>query len=132
MLNHYRELVFISAELSRLTPEINKRRTEALLNMLNDLGANFELVGGIYKGQRENSFMVFLDHNVNLEIIEGFARNFDQECIFYRDKYNKNYLVYENDVEELKGELQKITPLKASRVTASTYIPSLNEFWAVI
>ena len=75
------EYVIMSAQIKNLPPEINKRRHDALIHVLNDLGASYSVTNGYYDGFTETSVMIRLEHfkgfneeffakKVNLKVIQ--------------------------------------------------------------
>lgn len=128
------EYVFLSAQLKTLTPSINKRRHETLIEMLNDLDVSYTVTNGYYDGFTETSVMVRLEHYKGFD--EAFfadiaCKNFSQESILYVDKENHSRLIYEDRIEYL-GVLKPITQSQAQKLDAFTWIPDTNTFLGVL
>ena len=84
------EVVIFSAQLVGLTPSVNQRRHDVLVDVLNDLGVHYDTVQGVYKGVSELSVIIWLEPSIGFD--ETFFQNlaleqFEQELIMYRDKY---------------------------------------------
>ena len=89
--------VFISAELSTLSIEQNKRRTESLNRVMQGLklaGLTVDEVQGVYKGTSEKSFRVTTsnDELFNVSFIRGLARRLEQESILWVKDDGKSFL----------------------------------------
>lgn len=116
MRHHYREFIIMSAEREKYSKDKNHRLTARLSHILLELGINCKPIDGYYKGSKEVSFMCFLEPNkgFDIEFFERLAKNFDQECILYRDKYNKCYLHWSNKkpdgshVQKLDGSFKEV------------------------
>ena len=75
----------------------NDFRDDRLYGILDDLGCKFKTIEGCYQGTRELSYMVQLEHYKGFTeefFLEIASKQFDQECILHKDKYNKIYLLY--------------------------------------
>jgi len=127
----YKEVVFLSAELSNLSYVENRRRTILLQYMLIDIGASYVKTIGNYKGVREISYMVYLNipKGITVEELESMAfLNFDQDSILYRNTSNDTTLIYSNGNKEPLGKLVEITELEAEKLDGYTKFPLSNKF----
>src|SRR5258707_14434318 len=78
--------VILSAEKSDLTPEANLARTTALYRQLEARDLAFKPVKGMYKGQRENPFVVLaIDGTNEFDQVLSLAKRYGQESILYSD-----------------------------------------------
>jgi hypothetical protein len=87
--------VFISAELSTLSPAENAARTEHLYNALEGFtlsGMILERVQGMYKGTAETSFK--LTGDIDPSIIRGMARRLGQESLLWVKEDGNAFLDY--------------------------------------
>lgn len=109
MKHHYREFIIMSAERDSYSKDKNRRLTNTLANVFIELGINVKPITGYYKGSKEVSFMCFLEptKGFDVEFFERLAKNFDQECILYRDKYNKCYL-HGDSITKLDGSFKEV------------------------
>ena len=137
MRHHYREFIIMSAERENIAEHNNDIRTERLENILVELGINFKPIKGVYKDTKEFSFMCFLEpvKGFDVEFFERLAKNFDQECILYRDKYNKCYLHYNSPdgktswTEKLDGSFKQVSQSDVENLDAYSIIG--GKFYAV-
>jgi len=129
-----KEFIIISGELSTNTPAVNEQRTRCLQSNLDDLGVNYVACFGQYKGDREKSFLVYLEHynGYDESFFSAMAENFNQDCILYRDKYDTVEFIYSTHREKTDKKLAEITPLKASRVEAYTYFYGIDRYWGLV
>jgi len=92
--------------------ENNKLRTSILSHILEDLNFPFARCEGMYKGDKETSFLVVVKNKTELEIIAQIAFNqFDQESILYRDRTKGISLIFEKEVQPLKGTFTKVNTI---------------------
>jgi len=135
MRSNIPEIVFISAFNSNLSADTNSRRNELLYAVLSDLNVRCRQCEGHYKGDKELTFMVFLDHNKGFN--EKFFANiafeqFNQESILYRDKYKEGFLIFNNG-EGVKniGQIVELTPEEASKQDSFTRFPLTDRYLGV-
>jgi hypothetical protein len=108
-MNTFQQVVILSAELSTLNKDDNMVRTSRLGNMIQDLGIPFKLAIGSYKGQLENSFVIIVKDNDEIETLKDFAfKNFNQESILHKDANGLASLVFENNQTERLGKLAQV------------------------
>jgi hypothetical protein len=117
------KIVILSAELSTETEFFNQLRTNRLINMIRDLNLPFGLVDGYYKGDKENSILVEVKNQIDVENLLGFASNFDQECILYSDENRSSELIFCNgENRQMIGKLQAVSELEARKQDNFTYV----------
>ena len=73
----------VSAELSFLGPDINRLRSDALQSKLTELDFHFAPVLGSYAGSLERSFAVLTPRVVDRIVLEGLARQCEQESVLH-------------------------------------------------
>lgn len=74
-------VIFISAERSELDLRTNNWRTEELRDLLTERGFRYRPAIGVYKGTKENSFIVEIRTPSEISELLSLSRDFDQECI---------------------------------------------------
>jgi hypothetical protein len=128
------EYVIMSAQIKGLPPEINKRRHDALIHVLNDLGANYSVTNGYYDGFTETSVMIRLEFfkGFNEEFFAQIATdNFHQESVLYVDKYNHGRLIYKDKIKYL-GKIGVLNSEAVKTSEAWTWIPETNTYLGVV
>lgn len=74
--------VILSAELNSCTPESNDRCTRAMAYWLRDNGYCYKQVTGVYKGTKENSFVIPVECREDVNALRQIAHDtFLQESI---------------------------------------------------
>jgi hypothetical protein len=119
------KIVILSAELSTETEFFNLLRTNRLLNMIRDINLPFGVVEGYYKGVKENSVLVEIKNELDVETLLDFAKNFNQESILYSDENRESCLyICDNGLEnpEMIGKLQAVSELEAKKLDSYTYV----------
>lgn len=119
------KIVILSAELSTETEFFNQLRTDRLINMIRDLNLPFGVVEGYYKGNKENSVLVQVKNELDVETLLDFAKNFKQESILYSDENRESCLYFcESGLEkpEMIGKLQAVGELDAKAQDNYTYV----------
>lgn len=102
-------IVILSAELESNTTEENNRRTSNLEKCLDECNFYYGKAQGFYKGNLENSFVVVIRDNVELEALKSFAfLNFKQESILHQDSNGLSWLIYSDGREKKLGKLQRV------------------------
>lgn len=109
-MNISKQVVILSAENSTNTFEGNRQRTTTLEGMLEDIGLPFERATGVYKGQREASFVVIVRDETDIDILKGFAfNNFNQEAVLLQDANQEAHLIFRNGSSERLGRLEQVS-----------------------
>ena len=109
-MNISKQVVILSAENSTNTFEGNRQRTTTLEGMLEDIGLPFERATGVYKGQREASFVVIVRDETDIDILKGFAfNNFNQEAVLLQDSNQEAHLIFRNGSSERLGRLEQVS-----------------------
>ena len=138
MLN-FNQYVILSAELSHLTREENRTRTNQLELMLKHAGFKPVLMKGFYKGSSETSFLISLDRFfVPTERIDDIERlefiafdRFQQESILVQYSDGHARLHYPNHIEHI-GKIREVSEEIALTKDSYTFYPQLNSYYAVI
>ena len=105
--------VILSAESAALNSLENSKRTEILAGCLSDLNIDFERVQGMYKGQKENSFIVYISEDDYMElgmVLKLAFMNFKQESVLLHFT-NNGFLLYPGKSETI-GKVQPIGKYK--------------------
>ena len=109
-MNTRQQVVILSAELANKRFESNRQRTLNLKACLDDCNMRYKPAKGVYKGQAEDSFVVVLRDNAELETLKDFAfKCFNQESILYQDANGEAYLIYQDGKTEQLGRLEQVS-----------------------
>lgn len=109
-MNITRQVVILSAELSTKSFESNRQRTQTLEGILQDLHLSYNKATGVYKGSQEDSFVVIVNSELDIEVLRDFAfKNFDQESILVQDANQEAYLLYQDGTTQRLGVLEQAT-----------------------
>jgi len=111
----YIPFIILSAELKTLSKDQNGRRTKLLEGQLmgfrGETGREFHKVVGVYKGDREDSFIVYTS---DVKAMQRFAKLYEQESILVRNGHNDCYLHYvSGDPDEFLGHFREVSRPKA-------------------
>lgn len=108
-MNISKQAVILSAEQASNRVEKNRQLTENLRNCLIDCNFNFKEAQGVYKNDFEDSFVVIVKNQADIDTLKDFAfKNFNQESILHVDSNQEAYLVYP-DKEERLGILEQVS-----------------------
>ena len=122
-MNITKQVIILSAELSNLSNAENLRRTETLRHCLEDLDFSFSDAVGSYKGEIEESFVVIVNDQTEIDTLKDFAfKNFNQETVLYQDGNGYAHLIESNATQHPKliGRLSRVSKddaFKAVRYT---------------
>ena len=98
-MSYQPKTIILSAELSRLSVDVNQKRTLALLNALIYHDIAFKSVVGSYKGTFEHAFKVSTE---NTTLIKRLAfKDFMQESILIIGEDETNLLYSDNNMESI-------------------------------
>lgn len=90
---NFRRFYLFSVSREGLNTNENHKRTIEAINLCDDMGLNYAMVAGKYKGTKEVSFMVFDEANLFRSEIEAICKLYNQESFIIRDVDNYGYLV---------------------------------------
>ena len=108
-MNITSQVVILSAESNKNSFEGNRQRTETLRGCLQDCNFTFKGGTGVYKGNKEDCFVVIVKNESDIQTLKDFAfKNFDQESILYQDANQEAYLHYNCGKIERLGILQEV------------------------
>jgi len=108
-MNTVEQVVILSAELSKLSSVENDRRTVLLNDMIAELRLPFKSAKGVYKGSAENSFVVIVREQVDIDTLTGFAfKAFGQESVLHQDSNQLARLIYSDGKTEILGKLVQV------------------------
>lgn len=109
-MNTFEQVIILSAELTTNTTKENERVTNLLEDCIKDIKLGYSKAQGFYKGVSENSFVVIVKDNDEIETLKDFAfKTFNQESILHQDANGVAYLVYKSDIAEILGRLRRTT-----------------------
>ena len=109
-MNTVQQVVILSAELSRQDSFTNDRRTTLLNDMIAELRLPFKRATGVYKGSKENSFVVVVNDQADIDTLANFAfLSFGQESILHQDSNQLARLVYADGRMETLGKLTQVS-----------------------
>lgn len=108
-MNMVQQVVILSAELSGLPSISNDRRTTLLNDMIAELKLSFKPAKGVYKGSSENSFVVIVNDQADIDTLANFAFiSFGQESVLHQDSNQLARLVYADGRMETLGRLAQV------------------------
>jgi hypothetical protein len=120
-MNISQQVIILSAESDKKTPEQNNATTRILKHCLEDCNMLFGEAMGMYKGTSENSFVVVIQDIEEIKILKDFAfKNFNQESIIYQDANQEAYLINNNGTHEQLGELAEVSEIDAINLDSYT------------
>ena len=109
-MNTVEQVVILSGELSNLSSTENDRRTTLLNDMIAELRLPFKKATGVYKGSKENSFVVIVREQADIDTVTGFAfKSFGQESVLHQDSNQLARLIYANGKTEVVGKLEQVS-----------------------
>lgn len=109
-MNTVQQVVILSGELSSLSSTENTRRTTLLNDMIAELKLPFKKATGVYKGSKENSFVVIVNDQADINTLANFAfKSFGQESILHQDSNQLARLVYSDGKMETLGKLVQVS-----------------------
>lgn len=109
-MNMVQQVVILSAELSGLPSISNDRRTTLLNDMIAELKLSFKPAKGVYKGSSENSFVVIVNDQADIDTLANFAFiSFGQESVLHQDSNQLARLVYADGRMETLGRLAQVS-----------------------
>ena len=122
-------MVILSAELANKSTYWNKVNTDTMRMKLSmgRLGKSFQVIEaqGVYKGTKENSFIVKVENKYDVMWLTNLAKQFNQESILYIDARNQASLYYiESKTREKLGIFHKVPKSVADNLDAYTMTES--------
>ena len=109
-MNTVQQVVILSGELSSLSSAENSRRTTLLNDMIAELRLPFKRAEGVYKGSKENSFVVVVNDQADIDAVTGFAfKAFGQESVLHQDSNQLARLIYSDGKMETLGKLTQVS-----------------------
>lgn len=127
-MNTVSQVVILSAELSG---EDNNRRTSLLNDMIAELKLPFKRAVGVYQGGKENSFVVVVNSQADIDVLKGFAfKSFGQESILHQDANQEARLIFADDSTKQLGKLQQVS--KELALTLDNYTEMDGKFYTTI
>ena len=116
-MNTVQQVVILSAELSSLSLTENDRRTTLLNDMIAELKLPFKPAKGVYKGSAENSFVVVVNDQADIDTLTNFAfKSFAQESVLHQDSNQLARLIYANGTMETLGKLVQVDKETAQKL----------------
>ena len=129
-MNIQQKIVIISAEKTGAKDLDQVARTDRLRGMLNQMHYSHGVFSGftsatrVHNGKNEDVFIVKLKDSEwenELEVLQGYAKNFGQDAIFFSDANRNTELLFTNGSSEGLGRLISITKEEA-KDTASYFV----------
>ena len=120
------QIVILSAELSENTKDQNEHLTAKLACALGDMNMPFKSVQGMYKGHKENSFLVIVRDFKEISLMNNLAWAYHQESILYCDQDRNAFLVYcDGTPADALGVFQKVDSVEG----LDAYTIDGDEYW---
>lgn len=116
--------IILSAERSDKNFTENNKATDALRNILDNMGLEFSVAIGTYKGSKEISFIVHNPTSEQAETLQKLAKDkFKQESIMQTDADGFADLIYtESGYREPAGFMMQVSRSEALKQDAYTHI----------
>lgn len=125
-MNTVQQVVILSAELS--TANDNARRTSLLNDMIAELKLPFKPALGVYMGNKENSFVVVVESQAEIDVLKGFAfKSFGQESILHQDANQEARLIFADDSTKQLGRLEQVS--KEEALSLDNYTEMNGKFY---
>lgn len=129
-MNIVQQVVILSGELSSLSSNENDRRTILLNDMIAELRLPFKKALGTYKGQSENSFVVIVNDQTDIDTLAGFAfKSFGQESILHQDANQEARLIFNDGTTKNLGKLEQVS--KEVALSLDNYTLMDNKYYAI-
>ena len=110
-MNITQQVIILSANQNDNRHERNRQLHENLKACLSDCGLRFKEATGAYKGQTEDSVVVLVNNETDIQTVKDFAfKSFNQESVLYQDSNQEAYLLYQNGTTEQLGRLEQVNP----------------------
>lgn len=124
----HQQVVIISAQRTDLSQDLNTRLHLLLGDLISDMNVPYNEAKGVYKDVKEDSYVVIVNNNDELETLEKFAfDNFNQESILYQDVTGTARLIFKNGDTVKVGKLQKVN--KNDSTTLNNYTELNGEIY---
>lgn len=125
----FKEVIILSAELSKQHDLEKRHNTYFLENSLKSKKIVYNKSTGVYKNLGEQSFVTLPKNDREIAYIKSVAfSDFNQESILYQDKRGDAYLIYSDGTKESIGKLRKVN----SSLGLENYTIMNNEIYATI
>jgi len=105
----------------------NKANHQDVLNSLKKHGA-VEVVGS-YEGVQELSIMIPYKSDLILDLVKRAAKSFNQDSILVTSGDRTATLIYNDNSEEVLGQLQAVSEVEALKQLAWTYVPNMDTYF---
>lgn len=110
-MNITQQVIILSANQNDNNHERNRQLHQNLKACLDDCGFTSKDAIGVYKGQEEDSLVVLVNNQTDIETVKDFAfKSFNQESILYQDANQEAYLLYQDGTTEQLGRLEQVNP----------------------
>ena len=110
-MNITQQVIILSADQNDNNYERNRQLHENLKACLTDCGFTFKEATGTYKGRTEDSVVVLVNNQTDIETVQDFAfKSFNQESVLYQDANQEAYLIYNDGKTEQLGRLEQVNP----------------------
>lgn len=108
-MNITQQIIILSANQNDGNNEKNRQLHENLKACLTDCGFRYKEATGVYKGQEEDSFVVLVNNETDIQTVKDFAfKSFNQESVLYQDVNQEAYLLYQNGTTKQLGRLEQV------------------------
>ena len=123
---------------------LNNESAEQDMAVLNEHGFRFKHVDGVYKGEKENSYIIPLSHdedlaNFNLSVLRSLALTYNQECILRVHSDGSAYLINTDKCSVSKyghesyiGQWREVSRHHAEALDGYTYDPEMGRYFAAL
>ena len=126
-MNTHNLAIIFSAELSELDQASNNRRTFLLHEIIDTITSKYNTIEGVYKGTKEQSFIV-TGNLKTINLIKSIAfERFNQESVLLQDTNGRAYLEFQDGSTQELGRLKEVSKKVAENSEAYTVID--NKFF---
>jgi hypothetical protein len=120
-MNISQQVIILSADQNDNNHERNRQLHENLKACLDDCNLRFKEATGAYKGKTEDSVVVIVNNETDIETVKNFAfKSFNQESVLHQDANQEAYLVYADGTTEQVGRLEQVNPKRVE--TLENYV----------
>lgn len=109
-MNIRNQVLILTAEQAGKSFESNRQATETMAGVLSDLGIPHKQTLGVFEGVENQSFVVVVRNQEELESIKSLAfGSFNQDAVLHQDANGRASLFYSNGTRKSIGKLEQVS-----------------------
>lgn len=130
------ETPFIVCSVERTTQDLRQNALDTI-NFKDDLKRchlSFKEAQGCYKGNKEHSFIIFIDKESDYDLLKLWLKKYKQESLLYVSKHREGRLVYlQKDKEKHLGKWRVVSScvVNSPNIDAYTLDIETNTYYIV-